>query len=74
MSESYLFIVHQVTGHIVLVADVTQYRLLFFADRHLVSTTGVEPASGGRVNRRRHIAFEDDAVALVFGVGHRYGG
>src|SRR5262245_18629101 len=36
-----------------------------------VGTAGVEAAARGRIDRARHVALEDDALAGGAGVGHR---
>ena len=39
--------------------------LQIVADLRLTAAARVEPAAGGRVDRRRHVALQDDALALA---------
>ena len=44
------------------------------ADLHAVLAAGVELAAAGGIGGRGDAALQDDAVHLVVGVRHRYGG
>src|SRR5438128_2045286 len=50
-------------GSVVARLDLEEPWLNFPARRNGVRTPRVKPAAGGWVDRRRHIAFEDDALA-----------
>ena len=52
----------KVTGDAVAGQDLAHFRLLLGAAREGVGATGVKAAAGRRVERARHVAFEDDAL------------
>src|SRR5439155_286217 len=55
----------EMTGGRVPLAPVDQSRDLFGADRLRLPAAGAERAPRGRVRRARHVAFENDALALA---------
>jgi len=61
----------QVAGDVVAGEDLAHLRLLLRAALEGVGAAGVEAAARGRVDRARHVALQDDALARRLGVGNR---
>src|SRR5215217_1141493 len=66
----------EVAGDVVAFALVGEDRVDPLADVHDVGAAGVEVAAGGRVDRARDVAAEDDPLAALLDhrVGNRHGG
>ena len=54
--------------------DLRQFWFHCFADIHDFGTAGMEPASGGRMQGRRDIAWKDNAFGWCGWIGNRIGG
>jgi hypothetical protein len=54
-------------------AHILEKGLHFGTDRYAKPASGVETASGGRIDRARHVSFQDDPGTLSRGVGDRNG-
>ncbi len=59
-------------GDVVAGHDLAQHRLILRAAVEGVGAAGVEAAARARVDRARHVAFEDDPLLRRLGVGDRH--
>jgi len=62
----------QMAGDVVAGEYLAHLRLLLRAARERVGTARAKAATRGRVDRARHVAFEDDAPARRLGIGDRH--
>ena len=61
------------TCYVALIFNLSQWWFFDLAAVYRDGTTRVKSASGRRINRRRHIAFENDSALLCSGIGNRNG-
>src|SRR5437762_1456324 len=61
------------TCYVALIFNLSQWWFFDLAAVYRDGTTRVKSASGRRINRCRHIAFENDSVLLRSGIGNRNG-
>src|SRR3970040_2195221 len=69
-----LYRTKNMSGHAVVIGVKIERRFGLAAERGPVSATRVKSATGRRIHRAGHVAFQHHSLLFPVGVGHRHGG